>query len=168
MLWWCLEDLCVSYSRTRLYVKETYQHICQFCYKKFPSNKLQIHHILRRRDGGTDDPKNLLPLCESCHCAVHNGNYTHNSKGERIMYLVHRTVIWFILIIYRANTWLVLFFTNQKGRPLSPLVANGDTPFLFCLTTQFKLAFLVFSGAIRRVLQEAIPTIPLQLIKVWN
>jgi len=80
-------------SKTKLEVKKTYQHTCQFCYKQFPSNKLQIHHILRRKDGGTNDPNNLLPLCKSCHRSVHNGNYTHNSKGERIMYLVIRIVI---------------------------------------------------------------------------
>ena len=80
-------------SKTRRYVKETYEHTCQFCYQQFPANQFQIHHILRRRDGGTDDPQNLVSLCESCHIAVHNGNYTHNSRGERIMYIVHRTVI---------------------------------------------------------------------------
>jgi hypothetical protein len=26
-----------------------------------------VHHIIRRRFGGTDDPRNLVSLCRACH-----------------------------------------------------------------------------------------------------
>jgi len=26
-----------------------------------------VDHIIRKRDGGTDDPKNLQALCHACH-----------------------------------------------------------------------------------------------------
>ena len=29
------------------------------------------HHVVRKRDGGSDDPSNLLALCASCHSALH-------------------------------------------------------------------------------------------------
>ncbi|MDQ7826645.1 MAG: HNH endonuclease signature motif containing protein, partial [Candidatus Eremiobacteraeota bacterium] len=28
---------------------------------------LHIHHIIKRSQGGTDDPWNLIVLCEACH-----------------------------------------------------------------------------------------------------
>lgn len=31
------------------------------------STRIQCHHIIRRRDGGSDDPKNLVTLCVTCH-----------------------------------------------------------------------------------------------------
>ena len=76
-----------KYSAIRRAIKEDYEHICQFCFEEFPANQLQIHHILRRRDGGDNYTDNLIPFCSHCHCAVHKYNYTHNSRGQRIMYL---------------------------------------------------------------------------------
>lgn len=29
------------------------------------------HHIVRKRDGGSDDESNLIALCQSCHSALH-------------------------------------------------------------------------------------------------
>jgi hypothetical protein len=78
-----------AYSSTKRAIKEDFDHTCQFCYQQFPANKLQIHHILRRRDGGTNDPNNLIPLCSDCHLTVHKHDLTHNSKGERIMFYAY-------------------------------------------------------------------------------
>ena len=37
---------------------------CYFC---GTHNKLEEHHIIARKDGGTDEPENKMFLCESCH-----------------------------------------------------------------------------------------------------
>ena len=29
------------------------------------------HHVVRRRDGGSDDPDNLIALCKTCHSRLH-------------------------------------------------------------------------------------------------
>lgn len=31
----------------------------------------QAHHVLRRSQGGTDDPGNLLWVCARCHAEIH-------------------------------------------------------------------------------------------------
>jgi 5-methylcytosine-specific restriction endonuclease McrA len=80
-------------SSIRWACKEDYNYTCQFCYNQFAPNNLQIHHILRRRDGGNNHYSNLIPLCGHCHNIVHKYNYTHNSKGDRIMFLIHRVII---------------------------------------------------------------------------
>lgn len=41
-------------------------------------NILQVHHIIEKSDGGTDDEKNLLILCPNCH-------YTHHLGDSRII-----------------------------------------------------------------------------------
>lgn len=33
-------------------------------------NRLQTHHVVPRRHGGTDNPENLVTLCASCHQAI--------------------------------------------------------------------------------------------------
>lgn len=30
-----------------------------------------VHHIIERAEGGTDDPDNLVALCNSCHSSYH-------------------------------------------------------------------------------------------------
>jgi hypothetical protein len=37
---------------------------------------LEIHHLVRRTDGGTHDPKNLTLRCSSCHAGHHKGRLT--------------------------------------------------------------------------------------------
>lgn len=35
--------------------------------KKHPKRKIQAHHVISRRNGGTDELANLVTLCMSCH-----------------------------------------------------------------------------------------------------
>lgn len=43
---------------------------CQICNSR---NNLHIHHIVKRRNGGSHDPDNLITLCASCHRHVEIG-----------------------------------------------------------------------------------------------
>lgn len=36
-------------------------------------NRLQVHHIVFRSQGGTDDPSNLVTVCWQCHNLIHAG-----------------------------------------------------------------------------------------------
>ena len=44
---------------------------CQICNSR---NHLHIHHIVKRRNGGSHDPDNLITLCASCHRHVEIGD----------------------------------------------------------------------------------------------
>ena len=35
---------------------------------------LEIHHVIPKSEGGTNEIGNLIPLCHTCHCAVHKIN----------------------------------------------------------------------------------------------
>ncbi|MDQ7827058.1 MAG: HNH endonuclease, partial [Candidatus Eremiobacteraeota bacterium] len=43
---------------------------------------LHIHHIIRRSQGGTDDPWNLITLCEACHLHLLHGLRTLTVRGR--------------------------------------------------------------------------------------
>ena len=75
------------YALIRQEIKEEFNYNCQLCFEEFLSLELQIHHILRRSDGGRNNKSNLICLCGPCHMHTHNYNITHNKKGHRIMYL---------------------------------------------------------------------------------
>ena len=41
-----------------------------------------VHHIVRKRDGGSDDPINLMALCTLCHAQVHTRAHELFGMGE--------------------------------------------------------------------------------------
>ena len=43
---------------------------CCIC-RRFRPTKLQVHHIVERNQGGTDEEDNLIVVCFSCHSDVH-------------------------------------------------------------------------------------------------
>ncbi len=45
---------------------------------------LEIHHIVRRADGGTHEAGNLIVVCSSCHQAHHDGRITIRGSAQQI------------------------------------------------------------------------------------
>ena len=43
--------------------------ICERCHR---APATMAHHIVPKRDGGSDDPINLQALCDMCHAQVHS------------------------------------------------------------------------------------------------
>ena len=44
---------------------------CRQCATRFPASELDVHHLIPRKQGGADDPGNLITLCDGCHAARH-------------------------------------------------------------------------------------------------
>ena len=133
------------------------------------SPQIQLHTQFQRT-------KSYVPRPQS-HLLI--DSFFYKKKRDQLQSLYSIRPIWYKKSLDKVKPMykyiitynLVKFnqFINQKerNRSFSPR-GKRDTPFLFCLTAQYKLAFLVFNGAIRRVLQVATPTIPLQLIRIWT
>lgn len=60
-----------GYANVREYVLWRDGHTCQACHGKSKDPRLHVHHLRRRRDGGSDRPANLLTLCVTCHDIHH-------------------------------------------------------------------------------------------------
>lgn len=45
---------------------------------------IQCHHIKPFKDGGSNDPSNLVTLCLSCHRAIHNKKLEYPSGGDAL------------------------------------------------------------------------------------
>lgn len=46
------------------------------------SDKLHVHHIVFRSQGGSNQHTNLITLCEDCHNALHRGEFDLKSKRK--------------------------------------------------------------------------------------
>lgn len=78
-----------GFANTKAYVLDRDNYTCQNCYGKCKDSKLHVHHIVFRRDGGSNDEANLITLCETCHTALHAGKISLNKIGKRKGNLKH-------------------------------------------------------------------------------
>ena len=63
-------------------VLERDRHVCQICgsdgLSDIPSGRLsaiEVHHIKNRQYGGSDNPLNLVSLCDGCHDIIHTAGF---------------------------------------------------------------------------------------------
>ena len=62
-----------GFWNAREYVLYRDGHECRLCGGKRKNPVLEVHHKIRRIDGGSDRPDNLITLCSTCHYLLHNG-----------------------------------------------------------------------------------------------
>ena len=57
-------------------------YTCQCCKGRRKDSKLEVHHIVFRSKGGSDEESNLITLCHTCHKGVHDGTVKLCLKGK--------------------------------------------------------------------------------------
>ena len=65
-----------GWENLKAYAKWRDGYKCRVCgasRRKDPNVRMEVHHIRRKADGGTDTPDNVVTLCEDCHKAHHQG-----------------------------------------------------------------------------------------------
>ncbi len=83
--WLYQKGINYGFANTKAYVLDRDNHTCQYCNGKSKNNKLEVHHIVFRRNGGSDEASNLITLCKTHHDALHSGSITLNggkTKGN--------------------------------------------------------------------------------------
>lgn len=72
--WLYQQGINYGFANTRAYVLDRDNHTCQYCKGKSKEGRLEVHHIIYKRDGGSDDADNLITLCKTCHDKLHRGD----------------------------------------------------------------------------------------------
>ena len=62
-----------GFENVKEYVRCRDGYKCRKCGSK---THLEVHHIVQRKDGGSDHRDNLVTLCHDCHVALHRGEFT--------------------------------------------------------------------------------------------
>lgn len=62
-----------GFANTKAFVLDRDNHICQECNGKSKDSRIEVHHIIHRANGGSDEQENLICLCKTCHDKVHEG-----------------------------------------------------------------------------------------------
>ena len=62
-----------GFENVKEYVRCRDGYKCRKCGSK---THLEVHHIIQRKDGGSNRPDNLVTLCHECHAALHRSEFT--------------------------------------------------------------------------------------------
>ncbi len=72
-----------GFYNTKAYVLHRDNYKCQSNRKVKHSDRLHVHHIQFRSQGGTNMPSNLITLCETCHSNLHQGEFELKAKRSK-------------------------------------------------------------------------------------
>lgn len=72
-----------GFANTKAMVKARDGYTCAICKGKHKDRRLDVHHIIFRSQGGSDEAKNLITLCHTCHKKLHDGEIIYSGKGKR-------------------------------------------------------------------------------------
>ena len=88
--WLYQKGINYGFANTKAYVLNRDNHVCRHCNGKSKDGRLEVHHIIFRRNNGSDDEGNLITLCKICHDKLHNGGIKLNG-GKKKGRLGHAT-----------------------------------------------------------------------------
>lgn len=89
--WGYQKGINYGFTNTKAYVLNRDSYTCQYCKGKSKDSKLEVHHIIFRSNGGSDEESNLITLCKTCHDKLHDGKITLKKIGKSKGQLKHAT-----------------------------------------------------------------------------
>lgn len=105
-----------GFSSRREAVLHRDNYTCQCCGKK--NTRSEVHHIIFRSQGGTDDENNLITLCEDCHAGVHNENIVTTKKPNKLnlKHATHMSIIRSQLLKKYPEAIEIFGFVTKENR----------------------------------------------------
>lgn len=80
--WGYQKGVNYGFANTKAFVLSRDNYNCQHCKGKTKDSKLEVHHIIFRSQGGSDEQDNLITLCKTCHDRLHDGKI--KLKGGKV------------------------------------------------------------------------------------
>lgn len=71
-----------GFENTKAMILNRDNYTCQCCKGRRRDSKLEVHHIIFRSQGGSDEESNLITLCHTCHKALHSGKISLRLSGK--------------------------------------------------------------------------------------
>lgn len=66
----------VNYNKFRDRILQRDKYLCGKCKKEFPTDELDIHHVIPKSSGGSSNAENVHTLCKKHHRLLHKETNT--------------------------------------------------------------------------------------------
>jgi len=121
--WLYQKGINYGFANTKAYVLTRDSYMCQCCQGKSKDRRLEVHHLVFRSQGGSDDETNLLTLCKTCHDGLHAGTIILKRSGKKKGTLAHATQMNSIRVqlLKRLDTEETWGFVAKEHRLLAGL-----------------------------------------------
>lgn len=139
------QGILAGWENLKAYAKYRDGYKCRGCgasRRKDPNVKLEVHHIIRRADGATDTPDNVVTLCHDCHEAHHQGKKKlkfkkpPQHKGEAHMNAMRnrlmREIYSFFVVIRFTYGYRTAMTRREHG------IAKSHSNDAYCIAGNFK------------------------------
>ena len=80
--WGYQKGINYGFENTKAMVLNRDSYTCQHCHGKHKDRKLEVHHIIWRSRGGSNEESNLITLCHTCHKHLHDGKINPKLSGK--------------------------------------------------------------------------------------
>lgn len=80
--WGYQKGVNYGFENVKAMVLNRDSYACQYCKGKHKDSKLEVHHIIFRNQGGSDEESNLITLCHTCHKNLHRGKINLKLNGK--------------------------------------------------------------------------------------
>lgn len=80
--WGYQKGVNYGFENTKAMVLNRDNYTCQCCRGKHKDSKLEVHHVIFRSNGGSDEQENLITLCHTCHKALHDDKLNISLTGK--------------------------------------------------------------------------------------
>jgi hypothetical protein len=80
--WGYQKGVNYGFENTKAMVLNRDNYTCQYCKGKHKDSKLEVHHIVFRSQGGSDEESNLITLCHTCHKDLHSEKINPKLSGK--------------------------------------------------------------------------------------
>jgi len=124
-----------GFENVKAYVLHRDGYKCQHKVKGTKHSKqLHVHHVVWRRDGGTDEPGNLLTLCCDCHEALHAGQW--DLVKRYVTKTRHATHVGIVQARLKKSDWTFTetfgYLTKMKRRQLGLTKTHANDAIAVC------------------------------------
>lgn len=140
-----------GFENTRAFVLNRDNYTCQCCKGKKKDSKLEVHHIIYRSNGGSDEEGNLITLCHTCHKDLHSGKINTKFSGKvkgNLKYATQMNSIRIQLLKHYPDAIETFGYITKANRQVLSLskdhyidacvIASGGKPFNIKSKTYYK------------------------------